>query len=134
MTVHADNILSAIEDAERLVPWARDNDDVQMFGTLATVVRRALNGPVPAEVAFGTPLLRQTDPTLCAVPLLEAVSDWRMTGVSGCCLCDREVVCTDRLTVLAGASAVWMHFCPRCRDLLNETFAGLHWDRWEDAD
>jgi hypothetical protein len=133
MTSYADDILSAMQDAGDLVPWARANDNVQTFGSLAKVVETAMHGPVPTECAFFTPLLRQTDRSLCAVPLLAAVTEWRLTVEDSCCLCKHEVISANRLTVLAGASAVWMHFCPKCRDLLDETFADLHWDSWEDA-
>jgi hypothetical protein len=89
---------------------------------------------VPTDCAFGTPLLRQTDTTLCAVPLLAAVTDWRMTSETVCCLCTAERVSPNRLTVLAGASAVWLHFCNHCREVMTDSFTGLHWDTWEDAD
>jgi hypothetical protein len=134
-TTHSDNILSAIEDAERLVPWARDNDIiVQAGGHLSKVVARSLRGHVPAECAFGTPLLRQTDTSLHAASLLSAVLDWKLTVDTKCCFCTAERVSRNRLTVLAGASAVWLHICDHCKPIMDETFSGLHWDTWEDAD
>jgi len=119
---------AAMKDAEDLLPWAKPNDAVLQFGHLAQTLRKTLGGPVQADCEFGVPLLRIANSDAPATPLVRAVVNWVASCKDTCDFCLGERPSGHRLAVLAGASAVLFHFCPRCRDVMDEVFTGLHWE------
>lgn len=119
-------IMSAIEDAAALVPWAAPNDAAPAVDeAISAAVRRALDGPVPSELAFGTPLLRFADPDVPTQPLLEAVLEDPLprhdSQTCDRCGSDRLSV-TDRLWIPAGASVVVVAMCWKCSRVLDRPY------------
>lgn len=69
-------IMSAIEDATALAPWAEANTAALEWEPLDEAVRRAFAGPVPEEYQEpAIPLLRFANIDVAARPLLDAVLD-----------------------------------------------------------
>lgn len=66
--------MSAVDEAERLVPWIEPNTVALQWEPLEEAVLRALDTPVPAHLNQGLPLLRFANGD-APIPLLEALID-----------------------------------------------------------
>lgn len=84
--------MTAMDDAEALVPWIETNADALNWEPMDEAVQRALGGPVPEDHVEGVPLLRFANTDQLAIPLLDAVMDppipragrrWHVCDISG---------------------------------------------------
>lgn len=119
---------SAVEDTARLVPHGVANAAALDANELVSSrLAAALVGPVADGADDGQPLLRTCDPTLPAFPLVMALMLLEPSSVPVCEVCARRGPATNRLTVVAGASAVLLHACDKCRKRLDRNH-DLIWD------
>jgi hypothetical protein len=138
MNTIADHILSAIEDAERLVPHAVTNQRIMSQELNRKRLLAALSNPVTDGAEFGQPLLRSCDPMLPAQPLVHGLMALdrrtqtadceRHTGYGFLSMLPTHVPGVHRLMVGMGASVVMYHVCPECRADLDAYYADLVWD------
>lgn len=112
--------MSAMEDAEALVPWCAPNEAALADEKTSEAVLRALGGPVPDDCAVGVPLLRFATEGVPAMPLLEAVLEDPLPrhDSQSCDRCgnDKRSI-NDRLWIPSGASVVVFALCWSCRVL-----------------
>jgi hypothetical protein len=139
-TTPADRILSAMEDAERLVPHAFENQRIMSQELNRKRLLAALGNPIAEGAEFGQPLLRSCDPALPGQPLILGLMAMdRQTSTADCerhtgygylsTLPDHRPG-VHRLMVGMGASVVIYHVCGECRVELDEHYVEprLVWD------
>jgi hypothetical protein len=114
-------IMTAIEDAEALVPWIEQNADALNWEPLDEVVQGAFAGPVPEDYIEGVPLLRFANTDVMAVPLLDAVLDPPIPrGKSICDITGTAMREPNTLWVPCGRSVVQVTMRNFERDLLSD--------------
>lgn len=119
----SDRIVTAHEDAERLLSWAEPNWIALEDERVDALVQRALRCSVPDELrgdalddpAACQPLLRFANADAPDLPLLDALIDDKHLDAHTCDLCSGSQRSVNRLVVPCGQSAVALHFCWRCQ-------------------
>lgn len=117
--------MTAIEDAERLVPWAEPNACAMQDERVEDAVLRALASPVPADLAHDLPLLRfasGADP----IPLVDALMDPPLPRRGGfiCDVTNTRATEPNTLWVPAGRSVVQLTVRNSVRGLLADLTSG----------
>lgn len=110
--------MSAMEDAAAMVPWAEPNEAALADERTSEVVRLALGGPVPDDLAMGVPLLRFATKGVPAMPLLEALLEDPLPrhGSLSCDRCGNDKRSIPyRLWIPSGASVVVVALCWSCK-------------------
>lgn len=120
--------MAAIEDVQRLAPWAQGNRDAIADERVEGAVLRGLGGPVAPDLAVGTPLLRYANTDLPALPLIEALIENVRHDHRACDRCNtHRLSVLDSLWVLCGASVVEVAVCWHCRIELDPYRNRLVW-------
>lgn len=125
-------LIEAVRDGGQLVRWAEPNTIALNDERVEEAVLRCFSArPVDGD-DHGVPMLRPCDPDRAAVPLLDAVRDYRPEFRPTCDRCGSTATQIKnepdhRLWIPSGATVAELVVCWFCHDVLNDEYADLVW-------